>query len=164
MRYPILAVAFTLISVIIGSSGCIVTKVHTQPVHGWQAPYQEVWDSVVAYLDKEEEPIIAADMQNGVITTDWVIMEKVFSTKRYRYEIGVANLGDNEVEVVIASPQESYSMGDWEEMLPTERRAQRIFRFIEERLDRPVPETTVIGKVSKRPFNKRQRGIVREEK
>ena len=160
MRYLVLVLSFALV---IGCPGCIVTKIHTQPVCGYQAPYQDVWDSVVAYLDKEEEPIIAANMETGVITTDWVIMEKVFSTKRYRYEIEVADLGDNEVEVAIASPQESYSMGDWEEILPTERRAQRIFSFIGKRVSQPIAASSDIGHISQRPFNKRQRGIVRGE-
>lgn len=139
--------------------GCIVTKVHTMPVQTFSVPYDQVWDSVIVYLDKEKEPIVLADKEKGVISTDWVNMQKVFATKRYRYDIQVTEVGENQVQVGIASPQESYTMGDWEEMLPHEIRAHRMFRAIARRL-RSI--STVSRKVSYRPFNKRQRGLVRD--
>lgn len=144
-----------LICVICGS--CVITKVHTMPVEKFSGSYDLVWDSVITYLDKEKEPITVSDKEKGIISTDWVIMQKVFGAKRYRYDIQMTKLAENEVQVGIASPQEAYSMGDWEEILPSERRAHRIFRFVRVQIRKVVG----IGKVSERPFSKRQYGLSR---
>lgn len=138
-------------------SGCAVTKVHTMPVERFEGAYDVVWDSVITYLNKEKEPITVSDKEKGIISTDWVIMQKVFGAKRYRYDIQITKIGENQVQVGIASPQEAYSMGDWEEILPSERRAQRIFSFIRKK----IKEITGVGRVAKRPYNKRQRGVDR---
>lgn len=111
-------------------NGCVVTKIHTMPTREFDAGFDTVWDGIIQYLDRQKEPITTADKKNGVILTDWVIIKKVFSSKRYRYEIKVTRLKDNRVQVGIASPQQVYSMGDWEDLLPTERRANRIFRYL----------------------------------
>lgn len=142
-------------------SGCVVTKVHTMPVERYSASYDLVWDSVIAYLDKQKEPIIAADKEKGVITTNWVNMHKPFSVKRYRYDVQITKLAEDEVQVGVVSPQEKYSMGDWEETLPTERRARRIFRDL--RRDLRESKRIRLKNVAKRPFHKRERGIVREK-
>lgn len=144
---------------IITSSGCVVTKVHTMPVADFNAPYDAVWDSVMTYLNREKEPILVSDKEKGVISTDWVIMEKVFDVKRYKYDVFINKAGDNIVHVGIVSPQQAYDMGDWEDALPTERRAQRIFSYIKSSKNvKGIKNTpTFSGGVSKRPFNKPRR-------
>ena len=133
------------------------------PVETFNASYNDVWVAVETYLINEKDPIVMSDQEDGLIVTDWVIMEKVFGAKRYHYEIEIKDLGAGQVAVGIASPQEKYEMGDWEDMLPTERRANRIFKYIERNLGAVVVTTGVtnIEKVSDRPYNKRQWGIVR---
>jgi len=148
-----LAVCFVSIT----CTGCIGTKVHTLPVATFSMPYDSVWDRVLVYLNKEKEPIIACDKEKGVISTDWVVLEKFFAVKRYRYDIQLKKISDTQVQVGIFSPQEAYSMGDWEEMLPSERRAQEIFCVIKSStpVDKSAPGSTGnLGKVEKRPFNK----------
>lgn len=139
-------------------SGCVITKVHTVPVEDFNMPYESAWDSILTYLNKDKEPIIVSDKEKGFVSTDWVIIEKVFSAKRYRYDIQVNKLTENEVRVGISSPQEEYSMGDWEPMLPAERRANRIFKFIRNWkgiTEDGKPAVKVSSGVAKRPFNKR---------
>lgn len=154
----IICTAGTLICITFGS-GCVITKIHTMPVKQFNAPYDKVYDSVLTYLNKEQEPILAADKEKGMISTDWIIIEKVFSAKRYRYDIRIAKIDENITSVGILSPQEAYDMGDWEEVLPSERRARRIFSFI--KTYNPVSgaksAVLVTSGVSERPFNKRRR-------
>lgn len=148
----------SLICIICGT-GCIITRVHTMPVQKYSAPYDLVWGSTLKYLDREKEPIVVSDKEKGMISTDWVNMHKPFGVKRYRYDIQIANLGEDNVQVGIASPQEAYSMGDWEEILPHERRARRMFGFIR----REVKRALRVTKAEERPFNKRQIGLIKEE-
>ena len=141
-------------------SGCVVTKVHTMPVKTFTGSYDQVWDASIKYLNKDKEPILVADKEKGIISTDWVNMHKVFSVKRYRYDIQVMKIAENQIEVGIVSPQESYSMGDWEKILPHERRAHRMFRVIAK--DIKYSRLGVSKKVSSRPFNRTQRGLMRK--
>lgn len=147
---------FVLLICVICGSGCVATKIHTVPVRDYTASYDNVWNGILTYLNKEEEPILVTDKEKGIIATDWTIMEKVFSAKRYKYDIKVTKLDENNVRVAIASPQELYDMGDWDEMLPTERRAQRIFGFIKSH--NPAKKTRqmvpISSGISKRTFNK----------
>lgn len=138
--------------------GCVVTKVHTMPVKTFTASYDQVWDASIGYLNEEKEPIILADREKGIISTDWVNMHKVLSVKRYRYDIQITEIGENQIQIGIASPQEAYSMGDWEEMLPHERRAHRMFKAIASNI-RAVHG--ISRRVSPRPFNRRQRRLPR---
>lgn len=158
MRILIKCVYLCFLSACICVTGCIVTKVHTMPVTKYNASYDLVWDNLVKYLGKEKEPILVSDKEKGVISTDWVNMHKAFSVKRYRYDIQLTKLGENEVQVGIASPQEAYSMGDWEEILPSERRAGRIFWYLRGK----IRKTLGISKLSKRPFNKKYIGLMRD--
>jgi hypothetical protein len=151
-----------LFVVVLPLSGCVITKVHTVPVEDFNNTYEDVWGGVITYLNREKEPIVVSDKEKGFISTDWVIMQKVFSSKRYRYDIQINKLSETQTRVGIASPQEAYSMGDWESVLPSERRANRIFRYIRElksslvqREEETAPKLT--GGVGDRPFNKRRR-------
>lgn len=154
MRY--LSMICTLVLFV---SGCVVTKVHTMPVKTFTASYDQIWDASIKYLSKEKEPILVADKEKGIISTDWVNMHKVFSVKRYRYDIQVMKIAEDQIEVGIVSPQESYSMGDWEEILPHERRASRMFGSLAR--DIKHSRLGVSKKVSSRPFNRSQRGLMR---
>ena len=128
--------SFAVVFGVLFCAGCVVTKVHTMPTMSFSAPYEDVWDSAALYLQKEKEPVLSFNRDDGVISTDWVHMHKVFSVKRYRYDIKMDRLEDGGVQVTVVSPQEGYSMGDWEELLPSERRARRIFRFIQSNIRR----------------------------
>ena len=142
---------YILVIPILFITGCVVTKIHTMPVESFSGSYNEIWDSTVKFLEKEEEPITMADREKGVIATDWVNIQKFFSTKRYRYNIKIDKISEKETQVGIASPQQAYSMGDWEDILPQERRAQRIFRMIrgklttKKRLEATETETTTVN-------------------
>lgn len=152
------------------AGGCIATKVHTLPVQNFNTSYDNAWNAVVTYLGRDKEPVIAADKEKGVISTDWVIMEKFFATKRYRYDIYLTKLDENNVRVSILSPQQEYDMGDWEDMLPTERRSDRIFRYLSGSAgcagaaQGNLQGNMVNCKIAKRPFNKKSRTVSRGEK
>lgn len=146
-------------------SGCVVTTVHTRPVRAFDSSYNSVWDLTIAYLEKNREPIVVADKEQGIIQTDWVIY-KVVGARRYYYDIQIAKTADDQVAVTIASPQQEYSMGDWEDMLPNERRAQRMFRYLGSLVRKGGP--IVLQKtpdyetgVEDRPYNRPQRGLDR---
>lgn len=152
-----LFISFILVFVLF-LSGCVVTKIHTMPVEQFSASYDDVWDAALVYLNKQKEPIVAADKEKGIIYTDWVNEQKVFVTKRYRYNIQIQKIGEEEVQVGIASPQEAYSMGDWEEILPHERKARRMFWAIKRNIK---AKRTTYETIGKRPFNRRTKGITR---
>lgn len=154
--YRILGIIFAMMLGVL-TSGCVVTKVHTMPVETYSAPYDEVWDSLIVYLNNEKDPIVVADKEKGIIYTDWVNEQKVFVTKRYRYNIQIEDIGENKIQVGIVTPEEVYSMGDWEELLPHERKAKRIFEYIEN----IIRTKGTSKKVSSRPFNRRVTGISR---
>lgn len=155
MRYS----AVIFLACVICAGGCAVTKIHTMPVNKFSASYELVWDTTLKYLDKEKEPVVVSDKEKGIIATDWVNVHKLFGVRRYRYDIQIRRLGENNVEVGAASPQESYSMGDWEGVLPTERRAHRMFGFLKRELKRSLG----ISKLPKRPYSKRKIGLIKEE-
>lgn len=165
-KFTNLIISAVIIS--LGLTGCVVTTIHPRPVRTYSASYDAVWDATVAYLDNNEDPIVIADKEKGVITTDWVIY-KVWGARRYYYSIQIAKTGDNEVALEVESPQQEYAMGDWEDMLPTERRSDRLFSSIAKFVRSGASsvsqqEGSVVNfnkNVAKRPLNKRQRGIVR---
>ncbi len=143
-------------------SGCVVTTIHTRPVRAFNSTYDTVWDLTIAYLEKYREPIIVADKEQGIIQTDWVIY-KVVGARRYYYDIQIAKTAEDQVAVAIASPQQEYSMGDWEDMLPNERRAQRMFRYLRSSVRKGG--AIVLQKtpdyeagVEDRPYNRRIKG------
>lgn len=160
MRY-ILVLSILMLSV----SGCMFTKVHTMPVQTFGSSYDKVWDSTINYLNKQKEPIVVADKEKGIIQTDWVNLHKLFAVKRYRYVIELKKTVDEKIQVGVASPQEEYSMGDWEEMLPSERRAKRIFRYIKSGAKTSIVQVrqgvNISKGVEKRPFSKTRRGLVK---
>lgn len=159
-------IVFCLV-LIIWSFGCVGTKVHTLPVRTFNSTYDNVWDSTVKFLTKEDEPVIILDKEKGFISTDWIILEKVFATKRYRYDIQITKLNDSQIQVAVSSPQESYDMGDWEPMLPSERRSNAMFNYIKNSVKTTTmvkeqgSNITIEKSQNKKPFNKVQRGIKR---
>jgi len=162
MRLKIFILFISCIISAIVVSGCVVTKVHTVPVEDFNISYDNAWDGLVYYMNRDKEPIVVVDKEKGFISTDWVIMEKVFSAKRYRYDIQINKLNENQVRIGVASPQEAYSMGDWEPMLPSERRASRIFSFIKNWKGAALAgnvqsEVKVTSGIKERPFNKVRR-------
>jgi len=152
------------------ASGCVTAKIHYMPVKTFSASYDNVWHATMLYLDKQTEPILTADKNKGIISTDWVNLKRLFKVKRYRYDIHIKKLGENKIQVGVISPQQSYSMGDWEPMLPQEKRARHIFRAIRKKLKSVYrakrKESTKISTnnfkgVSPRPFNKISKGNIK---
>jgi hypothetical protein len=162
MRSKIFILFVISIVCTLAASGCVITKVHTVPVEDFNVSYDNAWDGLLYYMNREKEPIVVSDKEKGLISTDWVIMEKVFSAKRYRYDIQINKLNESQVRIGIASPQEAYSMGDWESMLPSERRANRIFDFVKSwkgvtQTVSAANEVKVTSGIKERPFNKIRR-------